>query len=78
MKGVYGVYGAGAQAPMGDYGVSMLCGREPHPKTSFLLFAGPTQEGLGRWVYCAEADGRLRKARRRRNNFCLKEGAPAD
>jgi hypothetical protein len=73
---VAGEYGAGTYAPAGDYDFSLQCGNEPKPIRSYLLMAAPRQEGLGRWVYCAEAEGRLLKAKRHRNNFCRKEGLP--
>jgi hypothetical protein len=47
---------------------------EPNPKVSFALFATPKQAGFGRWVYCAEADGHIRVAKRHRDNYCLSEG----
>jgi hypothetical protein len=74
---VPGAYGGGTYAPMGDYNFSVQCGYELRPVTSYLLMAAPRQGGLGRWVYCAEADGRLLAAKRHRNNFCRKEGRPA-
>ncbi len=55
---------------------SLNCGTALLPITSYQLFAQPSQDGRGRWVYCTEADGRLRMATRHRINFCLKEGLP--
>ena len=72
---VAGEYGAVTQALKGDYAFRMNCGNEPTPKRSFALFAIPKErEGPGRWVYCAEADGRLRMIKRRSSNHCLTEG----
>jgi len=72
---VAGVHGAVTQALAGDYAFTMNCSNEPTPKRSFALFAIPKRrEGPGRWVYCAEADGRLRMIKRRSSNLCLTEG----
>jgi hypothetical protein len=73
---VAGEYGAGTYAPAGDYVFSVQCADDVRPMTSYLLTAAPSQSGLGRWVYCAEADGRLLMTKRHRNNFCRKEGRP--
>jgi hypothetical protein len=67
---------AGTYAPAGDYDFAVQCGTAFKPMTSYQLMAAPKTEGLGRWVYCAEADGRLLYAKRHRNNFCRKEGLP--
>jgi hypothetical protein len=60
-----------------DYSFTLRCKQEPQPRTTFILDAVPLrQQGLGRWAYCAEADGRLRAAKRNRVNRCLAEGVP--
>ena len=59
-----------------DYGFTLRCKAESQPRTTFALDAVPTQQGLGRWGYCTEADGRLRAAKRNRKYRCLDEGVP--
>jgi hypothetical protein len=66
----------GTYAPAGDYEFSLQCGGGINPVTTYVLMAKPGQQGLGRWIYCAEADGRLLVAKRHRSNFCFKEGVP--
>jgi hypothetical protein len=73
---VAGVYRVGMYAPAGDYDFWLYCTNEVTPATAFALFAMARQNGLGRWVYCAEADGRLREIGRRRYNFCFTDGQP--
>ena len=73
---VAGVYDTGMYAPAGDYDFSVYCVNELEPRTSFALFAMSRQKGLGRWVYCVEADGRLRMTDRHRYNSCFNEGLP--
>jgi hypothetical protein len=69
-----GIYVAGTQAVAADYAYTLVCSNDPGPRTGFALWATPSQVTLGRQVYCAEADGRLRAAGRHRFNFCLSEG----
>lgn len=73
---VAGRYDIGIYAPAGDYDFWLYCTNDLEPKTSFALLAMSRQKGLGRWVYCAEADGRLRMTGRHRYNFCFNEGLP--
>jgi hypothetical protein len=73
---VEGPYDSGTVAPAGHYDFALQCGRERRPMIAYLLMAAPRQGAVGRWIYCAEADGRILRARRHRNNFCLKEGVP--
>lgn len=59
-----------------DYGFTLRCKKESQPRTTFALDAVPIPQGLGRRGYCAEADGRLRAAKRNRKYRCLDEGVP--
>jgi len=63
-------------APAGVIALWVYCANELEPRTSFALFAISRQKDLGRWVYCVEADGRLRVTKRHRYNFCFSEGLP--
>ena len=69
-------YAGRMHASTGDYGFTLLCKNESQPRTTFALDAAPAPEGLGRWGYCAEADGRVRAAKRNRRYDCLGKGVP--
>ena len=69
-------YGERMHALTPDYGYTLSCKQEPQPRATFALDAVATSQGLGRWNYCAEADGRLRATKRNRKYRCLNEGVP--
>lgn len=65
---VEGIYGGGTWARAGDYEFLLLCRKKAHRSDRFRLAAAPVRGTLGRWAYCAEADGVIRQVKRSRYN----------
>lgn len=64
---VKGIYKTGTWARSGDYDFALMCNRAKG-SDRFLLMVTPLPGTLGRWAYCAEADGAVRQAERIRNS----------
>jgi hypothetical protein len=61
------IYKTGTWAKAGDYEFVLLCDQRP-PGNRFLLTTAPARGALGRWGYCAEADGVIREVKRSQYN----------
>lgn len=64
---VGGIYKTGTWATAGDYDVVLLCDQR-NRGNRFLLTIAPHRGALGRWAYCAEADGVIRRVRQGQYN----------
>ena len=61
------IYKTGTWATAGDYDFVLLC--DPRNRGSgYLLTTAPHRGALGRWAYCAEADGVIRRVRQGKHN----------
>ena len=65
---VEGIYGGGTWAPAGGYEFMLLCPKKGPRSDRFRLAAAPVRGTLGRWAYCAEADGAIRQVNRSQYN----------
>lgn len=65
---IEGIYGAGTWATAGGYEFMLLCPKKAFRSDRFRLTAAPAFGSLGRWVYCADADGQIRQMTRSRFN----------
>ncbi len=61
------IYKTGTWAKAGDYEFVLLCDQRP-PGNRFLLTTAPARGALGRWAYCAEADGVIHQVKRSQYN----------
>ena len=61
------IYKTGTWATAGDYEFVLLCNQRTR-SDRFLLTTAPARGALGRWAYCAEADGVIRQVKRSQYN----------